>query len=430
MISHIMANVIDGTYFTILNKLPTKGNVIGDHIGVIGHMMSGVKYDTNGAVTQTLVAGTDWEVFTNSSNGVIYEFNNFSEVVEKFGNIPEVSWTSGTYNNDGADISSYDPKYNLIRQLELIYQGNPSAKTKVAVLTGSGTNSSSDAGISNALNDLLKYEEIGYIVGSGMDLNSTLQTHVSTASNDTNKSERIYVGGTSIQKVFASGSMAIDLNASAGNSVDWSALKDDSGRTVFFVANAKYKFLSDHPTADVNGYEVGGNFLAGYVAGLLSSITENTSLIRMPFKFQHVYNGNLYRWTPSDQETLINNNVLHVRSAGGATSFSRALTYGTASTKYKRITTRRIIDRVMKEVRSVTDTYVGMVNNDQVRSRMRTSIESALYDLVQIGLVNDDYNVEVFVQNDDVANGIVRVSVIFKPVFELEFINVTLTVNV
>ena len=424
--------VIDGAYISLVSKVPSNASARFGAIGVVGHMLSGVKYDAGGTATTLSPSGGDWDVFTASANGVIYEFNSFDEVVNKFGTIPEISWTSGTYTGDGADTSPYDGKYNLVRQLELIYLGNSTVKTYVAVLTGSGStaaSASSSAGVSNALNELIKYDDISFVVGAGMDFNSTFQNHVITASSETNQAERMYIGGTSIQEILASGSQTPDLNTGSGNDYDWSALLDDNGRSVFYATNVKYKFQSDYSTAPSDGYEIGGNFLAGYLAGYLTSIPENVSILRKGTKFSQIYNGNNFRWSKSDQNKLVNGSVIHSKTAGGVTTYGRGLTYSSSSSSFRRITTRRIVDRVFKELRATTNTFVGKDNTDIVRIGIKSSCDAKLSTLTRIGLLQPGANSNVWVEGTDVADGVVRVSAIIKPVTEIEFIEIQFTLE-
>lgn len=426
--------VIDGAYVNLVAKVPTNASAKFGAIGVVGHMMSGIKTSPDGTVTvySGATSGADWDTFDASSVGLVYEFNSFDEVVNKFGSIPEASWNSGTFVEDGTDTSGYDPKYNLLRSLELIYLANPTVKTFVTVIDGSGTSASagsSSAGVSSALGELLKQDEISFVVGAGMDFNSTFQSHATSASSVTNQAERIYVGGTALQEVMASGSRTPDLDASSDNDNDWSALLDDSGRSIFTVENILYKFQSDHPDAPANGYEVGGNFYASYLAGYLSSLPESRSLLRLGTGFAQKYNSNNFRWSKSDQTTLVNGSVVHFKTSGGRTTFSRALTYSSSSSAFRRITTRRITDRVIKELRATSETFVGRENTEITRIGMKSSLDTKLDALTRFGLIQPGSYSTVWVEGTDVADGVVRVSSLVKPVTEIEFVEIQLTVE-
>ena len=422
-----MSRTLDGTYTTVVSNIPTNASARYGAIGVVGHMSSGVKYDSAGTGTN-VVAGTDWEVFGSSSNGTVYQFDNFGQVTNLFGVIgTSDSWTAGTFSGTGSDTSGYDQAYNLIRQLELIYLANPNARVYAAVLTGTGTSADTAAptGLTEALSELTKYDDISYVVGAGMDLNANLQSHVNTASNETNKAERIYVGGTSLQTVLSGTNYALNSTLLA----NYTANQNDNGRTVFVPMNIKYKFQSDSKSS--TAVEVGGNFLAGYVAGYLSGIPEQQSLLRQNPGFIQVYNNKEFRWSKSDLTTLIGDGALVLRHVSGRNAFSRALTFADpSSSSFTRITKRRIVDRVTKEVRISADGFVGKANTAANRLAMQSGLKSKLSTLASLGIIAAGSSARVFVEGTDIADGVVRVSVIFRPITEIEFVEILQSVEI
>jgi hypothetical protein len=424
------ARTVDGAYVQVLSDVPRSAEANFGEIGIIGHMASGIVYDAAGSGTLK-VAGTDYEVFTSTSEGVIYTFNSFAEAVNKLGIVPDSSaWSSGTYSANGDGTSPYDGEYNLIRGLELIYLGNPTAVTKVAVLTGSGSTAftaASSSGVSLALARLIAEDGISFIGMAGADFNSVLLNHANSASGETNAAERVYVGGTSINEILASGSMVPDLSAGSGNDYDWSALLNDSGRGIFIATNVKYKFQVGHSSEPITGHEIGGNWFANYLMGFLSSTQEQQSLLAKASGFVQYYNGNIFKWTRSNQTTLNNGSVLHFRTRSGRTGYGLARTYSSSSSEYRRITTRRIIDRVIKETRATSDVYTGSSNTIENRLGMQTAVESKLSRLANFGLIKSGYSATVYVEGTDVADGVVRVAVLVIPVTEIEFIEIKLS---
>lgn len=426
--------VIDGAYTQLISRVPSNASARFGAIGIVGHMASGIKTGADG--TETVYSGSNlagsgtWQTFDASLSGLIYEFDSFDQVVNKFGSIPEVSFTSGTFSGTGIDSSPYDNQYNLIRALELIYLANPSVRTYVGVLDGSGTTAkdgASSAGVSLVLAELIKYDDISFVVGAGMDFSATFQTHVTSASSEVNQSERVYVGGTSLGAIFTSGTKSPDLDGTDGE--DWSALLDDTGRSVFYATSVNYKYQSDFKTAPSTGYEIGGNQLAAYLAGYLTSIPEQRSLLRQGTKFGQKYMGSNFRWSRAHQTTLVNGAIIHSKTAGGRTTYSRALTYASTSSAFRRITTRRIVDRVIKEIRATSNTYVGKDNTEIVRIGIKSSCDSKLSALSRFGLIQSGANSTVWVEGNDVADGVVRVASLFKPITEIEFIEIQLTVE-
>jgi hypothetical protein len=426
--------VIDGAYSTLISNIPKNVNARFGAIGVVGNFTSGVKFDSAG--TATTQSGTttdgDWITFGGGGTGIIYQFDSYDQVQKKFGKIYDEDWQSGTITGNGIDPSPWDSRHNAMRSLELIYLANPSVRTYVAILDGSGTSASgasAGAGVAEALAELLKYDDISFVVDGGMNYNTTFQAHVNTASNDTNQAERMYIGGGAIQVVLASGSKVPDLNADEGQFADndWDSIKQDSGRSVFVAGNVNYTFQCG---SGANIREIGGNFFASYVAGLLSRLPEQQSLLRQPVGFAQKYNGSNFRWSRTDQIELVTGRVLHFKQSGGRNVFSRALTHAPTTTDYVRITTRRIVDRVTKEMRATSDAFVGLSNTVINRIGMQTSLDNKLSTLARFGLIQTGSSSNVWVEGTDVADGVVRVSALFKPITEIEFVEVQLTVEI
>jgi hypothetical protein len=434
-------SVIDGTTINVINTIPTSANAQFGAIGIIGHMASGVVPDpaTPGSFIvykgSTTPGAERWHQFGSTTMGTVYEFNDWAAVVNKFGMLPPLAttaWINGTFANAGQDISSYDSEFNLLRSLELIYLANPSAKTFVAVLAASGASASgaaASAGVSTALTALKKYDEISFLHGAGMDFNGTIQSSALDSSNSTNKAERIYVGGMSIQRILASGSLVPDLTASAGQTTNWSTLKESNGRSFAIATNVNYIFQSEQP--DANGIrltrEIGGNFFSSYVLGMISSRPEHITLLREGTQgFNQVYNGQNFVWSKSDETSLINGNVFHIRRSGGMTSFSRYLTYSTASGQYRNMTVRRVVDRIIKEVRAVGDTYVNQIDNAQNRSNLKFALERKLDYLQQLGMLVEKAKVAISQIIGQVA---VEVTISVRVSKEMEFININLIVG-
>ncbi len=423
---------IDGAYSTLISNIPKNVTARFGAIGVVGNMTSGVKYDSAG--TATTASGTtsdgDWITFNGGGTGIVYQFDSFDQVQKKFGKIYNEQWQSGTITGNGIDTSPYDGEHNLIRSLELVYLANPSVRTYVTVLDGSGASASgayAHVGVTEALAELLKFDDISFVVGAGMDYNATFQAHANTASNDTNQAERMFIGGVALQAVMASGSRVPDLDADEDQFNDWDALKQDSGRSVLVAGNVNYIFQTGSGS---NTREIGGNFFASYVAGLLSRLPEQQSLLRQPVGFSQKYDSANFRWSRTDQVELVTGRVLHFKQNGGRNVFSRALTHAPTSTDYVRITTRRIVDRVTKEIRASSDTFVGLSNTVINRIGMQTSLDNKLSSLARFGLIQTGSTSNVWVEGTDVADGVVRVSALFKPITEIEFVEIQLTVEI
>ena len=60
---------------------------------------------------------------------------------------------------------------------------------------------------------------------------------------------------------------------------------------------------------------------------------------------------------------------------------------------------------------------------------MKSSCDSKLSALARFGLIQNGANATVWVEGNDVADGVVRVASLFKPITEIEFIEIQLTVE-
>jgi phage tail sheath protein FI len=110
----------------------------------------------------------------------------------------------------------------------------------------------------------------------------------------------------------------------------------------------------------------------------------------------------------------------------GGVKVVRALTSDDGA--FKRITTRRIVDFTKAGVRGVSAPFIGKLNNQRVRAALQGAIGGFLTSmLVDEALVG--FNLAVTATRDDEIAGRAMVNIILQPVFELEFIPITLTLE-
>jgi hypothetical protein len=163
---------------------------------------------------------------------------------------------------------------------------------------------------------------------------------------------------------------------------------------------------------------------------MLSAIPEQESLLRKSTGFKQIFSGSEFRFNNTQLTSLVSDNMLVMRNANNRNSFSRALTFSTSAGNYQRITKRRIVDRVSKEIRATTDGFVGQPNNEVSRLGMTSSLRTKLNSLAAQGLIDATANARVFVEAGDVDAGTVRVAVTFRPATEIEFVEVQQTVEI
>jgi len=392
----------------------------------------------------TVVSGASITVddYFSSSNpkGSLIPFSNIVEVKSELGFIDgdvigsgTSTWIDGTFGST-AGMAGYDSLYNMIRALELIYKANPSAKVYAALLSGSMTDPlTKPDGTDEALIESLKYKDIGFIVSAGLEFNSDYVVHCTTAASNVNQAERVYVGGVSMNNAFSG---SADTQALATFDVSsFVALQETKGRSIAFLGNANYTFSLGWTsgTAVEGSVEIGGNMMAAYVAGLLSNLSEKTSLLGKGVNtFLPVYKGRSFKWSISELEANYDNSMLSVRFDPTATiiyHFEKAMTFTPKASAWGKITRRRIIDRVTKDVRKTIKAEIGEDNTSARRSTATDRILRLLRGLIGEGMIKNKVSASVFVLSGDEANGKVRANVVVTPVTEIEEVELTIGVD-
>jgi phage tail sheath protein FI len=165
-----------------------------------------------------------------------------------------------------------------------------------------------------------------------------------------------------------------------------------------------------------------GTYTAAAVAGLLSTLSVQSSATNKSLPGV----GQLaYRYSYSETENLVKGRLLVLEQRGGV-KVVRALTSDDGA--FKRITTRRIVDFTKAGVRGVSAPFIGKLNNQRVRAALQGAIGGFLTSmLVDEALVG--FNLAVTATRDDEIAGRAMVNIILQPVFELEFIPITLTLE-
>lgn len=392
-------------------------------IAVVGHMLSG-----------TNVSGSD-KFSSANAFGTIYTFTSIVEAKAILGDgsniISGSTWYNGTYGS-GA-MAGYDPDSNLIRALELIYQGNSRAKCYVAVVSGSGVDAKTTPnGSAEALAELMKKDDIEFLHGAGLEFNATFQSHALSSDDDASQAERIYIGGVSLNEAYSG---SVDLNKQDVFDVSaYSSLQEDTGRSICLIGNANHQFQTGwHSGSQVEvTKEIGANWLSAYFTGFLSSLAENISPLNKGIGgFLPVYNGKPKIWSFTEIETNYDNSMVSIRysaSNSPAYYFEKAMTLTPKSSAWGRITRRRIIDRVIKDVRVILRAEIGKPNIDSRRRAINDRVRRKLVELLDAGLLQGSVSSTVYVTGADPANGVLRCNVNVTPVGEIEEVRLTVGV--
>ena len=276
----------------------------------------------------------------------------------------------------------------------------PSVTAETAFTGGSNGADASDADYALGLEQLLN-ENAHIIVAAGQDhavIGNELTSHVESASTDKIKRDRVAVVGSQ------EGTILAQITSHTLN----------SDRVIFVAPGIK-------ATDAASGEEVTlpGSYTAAAIAGMLSSRAPHVSLTNKTVSVASLET----RFTPAQLEQLIHARVLGLEERRGF-RVVKAITTST-NTAWHQITTRRIVDFAKFGVRSASEPYIGLLNNDRVRKALKGSINGFL-----AGMVDDEmvisYELDVTATRDEEIRGIAKVTMTLRPTFSIDFIKVVM----
>lgn len=286
---------------------------------------------------------------------------------------------------------------NLMRSLELLFRNGASTVYAHALAAGATAQDFADAA-----DELLK-DEINILVAPELGT-SAATTLLKAAVNSAETNARDVVG------VIGS-----DLAANAAPA------------DVVAQANADKRLVLATPAIvglDPNGSEVvlPGQYTAAAVAGLIASLAPQASptnktlagVTRLGRKYGY-----------GEIKALVSGNVLALESRQGIRVVRGITTEGAA---FAQITTRRIVDYAKAGIRSVSNPFVGRLNNERVRKALRGALDSFLSTM----LVDEQltgYTLDVTATRADEVAGRCVVNVAMQPTFSIDYIRVTLALS-
>ncbi len=272
-------------------------------------------------------------------------------------------------------------------------------------LFGSGANTRGDNGAIGADYiaglDFLLNEETHIMVAAGQshtNIGAQLAAHCNVASSDTNKRERIGVVGSNL---------ADTIDQVSGHLIN-------SDRMIFVAPGIQATDRTNSETVTLSG-----GYAAAAVAGMMSGRSAHISLTNK----QLVVSGLQHDYTNVELTQLVQNRVLALEKKFGF-RIVKGITSSTNSA-WHQVTTRRIVDFAKFGVRSAANPYIGLLNNERVRSAMRSTINSFLTEMVDDEKLVS-YELEVTATRDEEIKGIARVTLVLRPTFSIDFIKVTM----
>jgi hypothetical protein len=264
---------------------------------------------------------------------------------------------------------------------------------------GNNGEAASAAEYKEGLDNLLN-EDVQIVLAAGQDdsFGDELDAHSQVAASDAIRRDRIAVVGSKVEAT---------LDNILGHNLA-------SDRVIFVAPGIK---TTDAPS----GKEVTlpGAYAAAAVAGLLAGLSAHISPTNKTLRI----GGLEQRYTNAQLTQLVKARVLALEARQGF-RIVKGITTST-NTAWHQITTRRIVDLAKFGVRSAANPFIGLLNNERVRSALRTAINTFL-----AGMVTDEmlisYELEVTATREEERQGIARVTIVLRPVFSIDFIKVTI----
>jgi hypothetical protein len=245
---------------------------------------------------------------------------------------------------------------------------------------------------------------------SDKDAGAGLDAHCQKASTDTFKRDRIAVVGSAP----AGKDPSAYVDKLIGNTLA-------SDRVVFVAPGFQATSTAAEDQA-VNPITLPGTYTAAVIAGMLAALPPHVSLTN---KTVSGVPDLEVRFNNAQLTELVQNRVTALEVNRGIRVLRGQTTDDGA---FREITTRRIVDYAKFGVRDAAQPFIGILNNDRVRSALRATINRFLK-----GMLDDEmlvaFTLDVSATRDEQIKGIVQVTLGLQPVFSINFIRVTMILS-
>jgi hypothetical protein len=246
---------------------------------------------------------------------------------------------------------------------------------------------------------------------------AALDQHCQKASTDVFKRDRISVVGSD----FAGSGTRPPTATQVETFVDKLVGNTLGSDRVILVAPGILATSTAAEDQAVNPIMLPGAYTAAVIAGMLAAFAPHISLTNKPVGVARLEaNFNTAQLTELVQHRVTALEVSQgIRVLRGQTTDNGA---------FREITTRRIVDFAKYGVRQAAGPFIGLLNNDRVRSALRTTINTFLHDMLQDEMLVG-YGLEVTATREQQIAGIVQVTITLQPVFSIDFIKVTMILS-
>ena len=285
---------------------------------------------------------------------------------------------------------------NLMRGLEILFRNG--ARTVYA--RALEPNASENSDFTTAFNEVVK-EDVNVLVAPELTTDSALSVLPPVLETMEN-------AGKDLITVIGSDSTTVDDIVSQAPTND-RIIYTSPGILAYDVADSKEVVLS-------------GNYGAAAVAGLISTLTPESSPTNKVLPgVTHLSQ----RFSYGELKQLVNGRVMALEERGGV-RVVRGIT--TDDGAFTQVTTRRITDFAKAGMRKACDPFIGKLNNQRVRKALQGAIDSFLTTMV----VDEQlikYSLEVTATRADEIAGRAIVNAVLQPTFSIDFVAVTLVLE-
>jgi hypothetical protein len=293
--------------------------------------------------------------------------------------------------------------------------------TATPLRNGNSGADATEANYKTAL-DLLTSQNAHIIVTPGQDSDqmiADLEAHVTNASTDKIKHERIGIVGSTARAAGHTAQQQITAIETAMSKLD-----DPAGRMIYVAPGIRVTDAAKALAATKAGgptdttVVLPGSYTAAAIAGMLSALEPHISLTN-----KIVTIGDLETiFNSAELEQLVLDRVLVIEEHNG---FRVVKGITTNDGPFRQITTVRIVDYAKFGVRSAAEPFIGLLNNDRVRKALKGAINGFLASMVDAEMLVS-YELDVTATRDEEIRGIAKVTLTLRPTFSIDFITVVM----
>lgn len=363
------------------------------------------------SVSELIIPGTYIRVRAEALIGVGGISTGNIGIVGTAATVPDSTVNLSDYETAKAEFGMYDPfttaANNLTRGIEILFRNGARTVYARAIGAADATNS---AAYTAAFEELLK-DDVNILVAPELSTATVLNVLPSVVNS---------AEGNGKDVIAVIGSDATELGAADEANTILGQKNLIADKRVILSAPG-IMALDAAATPPVN-VELPGNYGAAAVAGLISTLTPQSSPTN---KVLSGVSRVTERFSYGEIKNLVNNNVLVLEERQGVRVVRGISTEGEA---FKQITTRRITDFAKAGIRRASNPFIGRLNNQRVRKALQGAIGGFLTTMVlDEALIS--YTLEVTATRTDEINGRAIVNAVIQPTFSIDYIAVTLVLE-